>query len=391
MVSNNFRACSPGETLSRVSPHLGRLGITRVGRQTELDRIGIPVWCAYAPNSRAIVIAQGKGRDDVSAKTSAVMEAIERSVATQPYCSTLMATQNDLTSSGHATDCLNGLLAVGAQPIEAAEQIRWSQARDLVKNAAIFLPFDAIHLDRTQVSPRFWISSDGLASGNTWHEAVLHGLLERLERDACVLWNVVDPARRYARRIDPCSIEDNDIREMLEKVFSADFDLSLFDVTSDLAVAAVVALLRPKGDDGSLRYVDLTMGAGASLSPYVAAARAISEAVQSRMTFIAGARDDLVPELFSRRADPAHLLSFRARYTTHLDELPSTPIGSAQDGLDHLVEALSERGIDRLYAIELAPEWLPASVAKVFAPQLEHPDGNRRTRFGSRAFSASLL
>ncbi|MBB4241819.1 ribosomal protein S12 methylthiotransferase accessory factor YcaO [Rhizobium tropici] len=178
---------------------------------------------------------------------------------------------------------------------------------------------------------------------------------------------------------------------MLEKVFSADFDLSLFDVTSDLAVAAVVALLRPKGDDGSLRYVDLTMGAGASLSPYVAAARAISEAVQSRMTFIAGARDDLVPELFSRRADPAHLLSFRARYTTHLDELPSTPIGSAQDGLDHLVEALSERGIDRLYAIELAPEWLPASVAKVFAPQLEHPDGNRRTRFGSRAFSASLL
>ncbi|AGB75446.1 MULTISPECIES: YcaO-like family protein [Rhizobium] len=390
-MSNNFRACSPGETLSRVSPHLGRLGITRVGRQTELDRIGIPVWCAYAPNSRAIVIAQGKGRDDVSAKTSAVMEAIERSVATQPYCSTLMATQNDLTSSGHATDCLNGLLAVGAQPIEAAEQIRWSQARDLVKNAAIFLPFDAIHLDRTQVSPRFWISSDGLASGNTWHEAVLHGLLERLERDACVLWNVVDPARRYARRIDPCSIEDNDIREMLEKVFSADFDLSLFDVTSDLAVAAVVALLRPKGDDGSLRYVDLTMGAGASLSPYVAAARAISEAVQSRMTFIAGARDDLVPELFSRRADPAHLLSFRARYTTHLDELPSTPIGSAQDGLDHLVEALSERGIDRLYAIELAPEWLPASVAKVFAPQLEHPDGNRRTRFGSRAFSASLL
>ena len=390
-MSNSFRACPPDETLSRVSPCLGRLGITRVGRQTELDRIGIPVWCAYAPNSRAIVIAQGKGLDDISAKTSAVMEAIERSVATQPYCSTLMATQDDLTSSGHATNCLNGLLAVGAQPIEAGEQTRWSQALDLVKNAAIFLPFDAIHLDRTQVSPRFWISSDGLASGNTWHEAVLHGLLERIERDACVLWNVVGPARRYARRIDPCSIEDDDISEMLEKIFSADFDLALFDVTSDLAVASVVALLRPKGDDGLLRYVDLTMGAGASLSPNVAAARAISEAVQSRMTFIAGARDDLVPELFSRRADPTHLLSFQARYTTNLDELPSMPIGSAQDGLDHLVEALSERGIDQLYAIELAPEWLPASVAKVFAPQLEHPDGGRRIRFGSRALSKGFL
>jgi ribosomal protein S12 methylthiotransferase accessory factor len=164
------------------------------------------------------------------------MEAVERSVVTQPYCPTLMASRDDLTSCGHATDCLNGLLAVGAQPIEAIEEIRWSQARDLVKNASIFLPFDAIHLDRTQISPRFWISSDGLASGNTWHEAVLHGLLERLERDACVLWSVVGPARRYARRIDPSSIEDNHIGAMLEKIFSADFDLALFDVTSDLAV-----------------------------------------------------------------------------------------------------------------------------------------------------------
>ncbi|QYA16457.1 YcaO-like family protein (plasmid) [Rhizobium sp. AB2/73] len=390
-MSNNFRAFPPRETLSRVWPYLGRLGITRVGRQTELDRIGIPVWCAYAPNSRAIVIAQGKGLDDISAKTSAVMEAIERSVATQPFCSALIASQNELAASGHATDCLEDLLATGAQPIETMEQIRWSQAHDLAKNASIFVPFEAIHLDRTHVSPRFWVSSDGLASGNTWHEAVLHGLLERIERDACVLWNVGDPACRHARRIDPDSIEDEGIRGMLEKIFSADFDLALFDVTSDLAVASIVALLRPKGDDGSLRYVDLTMGAGASLSPDVAAARAISEAVQSRMTFIGGARDDLVPELFSRRADPDHLQSFQARCTTNLNELPTMLATSAQDALNQLVEKLLECGVDQLYAIELAPEWLPASVAKVFAPQLEHPDGDRRIRLGSRALSKGFL
>ncbi|WP_281408592.1 YcaO-like family protein [Rhizobium tropici] len=383
--------CPPDETLSRVWPYLERLGITRVGRQTELDRIGIPVWCAYAPNSKAIVIAQGKGLDDVSAKTSAVMEAIERSVATRPFCSALMASQDDLASGGHAVDCLDDLLAIGAEPVETGEQISWSQARDLAKNAPIFVPFEAIHLDRTHVNPRFWVSSDGLASGNTWHEAVLHGLLERVERDACVLWNVGEPADRYARRIDPQSIEDEGIREMLEKIFSADFDLALFDVTSDLAVASIVALLRPKGDDGSLRYVDLTMGAGASLLPDVAASRAISEAVQSRMTFIAGARDDLVPELFSRRADPAHLQAFQARCTTKLNELPTTSAESTQDALDQLVETLSGCGIDQLYAIELAPEWLPASVAKVFAPQLEHPDGDRRIRFGSRALSKGFL
>jgi ribosomal protein S12 methylthiotransferase accessory factor len=376
--------------LSRVWPYLGQLGITRVGRQTGLDRIGIPVWCAYAPNSKAIVVAQGKGLDDISAKTSAVMEAIERSVATQPHCAAFMASRDDLDSSGRAADYLDDLLATGAQPIETNEQIRWSEAYDLARNASIFVPFEAIYLDRTHVSPRFWVSSDGLASGNTWHEAVLHGLLERIERDACVLWGVSDPERRYARRIDPHSIANDEVGEMLEKISAADFDLALFDVTSDLSVASVVALLRPRGDDGSLRYVDLTMGAGASLLPDVAVARAISEAVQSRMTFIAGARDDLVPELFSRRADPAHLQSFRVRCATKFDELPMLQAKSAPDALDQLVEALLLHDIDQLYAVELAPEWLPASVAKVFAPQLEHPDGDRRIRFGGRALSGSF-
>lgn len=389
-MSSNFRACSPGETFSRVSPYFPRLGITRVGRQTDLDRIGIPVWCAYAPNSKAIVIAQGKGLDDASAKTSAAMEAIERSVATQPWCPTITGRRADLASQ-HAVDCLDGLLAIGAQPIDASENMKWVKARNLTDDAPVVLPFDAIHLDRTNVSPRFWVSSDGLASGNTWEEAVLHGLLERIERDACVLWDVGGSGRRYMRRIDPRSIEDAEICEMLERIFSADFDIALFDVTSDLSVASIVALLRPKGNDGTLRYVDVTMGAGASPFPGVAAARAISEAVQSRMTFIAGARDDLTPDLFSRRADPALLQSFHAQCTLHLGDLPVIPARSTRDALGLLIPHLAAHGINQLYAIELAPEWLPASVVKVFAPQLEHPNGDRRIRFGSRAMSKSFL
>ncbi|MGO7164408.1 hypothetical protein ACCS78_35420, partial [Rhizobium johnstonii] len=75
---------SPRETLSRVEPLLAGFGITRVARHTGLDDIGIPVWCAYAPNSRSIVIAQGKGLTDLDAKVSTVMEALERAVAGEP-------------------------------------------------------------------------------------------------------------------------------------------------------------------------------------------------------------------------------------------------------------------------------------------------------------------
>ena len=82
----DFRSCSAGETFQRVSPVLSRLGITRVAKQTSLDRIGVPVWCACTPNAKAIVIAQGKGIDDDAARTSAVMEAVERAVAASPAC-----------------------------------------------------------------------------------------------------------------------------------------------------------------------------------------------------------------------------------------------------------------------------------------------------------------
>jgi ribosomal protein S12 methylthiotransferase accessory factor YcaO len=59
----------------------------------------------------------------------------------------------------------------------------------------------------------------------------------------------------------------------------------------------VAALLAPQELDGGLRHVELTLGAGAALRPEGAIIRAILEAVRSRMTIIAGARDDLLPSL----------------------------------------------------------------------------------------------
>ena len=63
------RIISPRETLSRVEPFLTRFGITRVARHTGLDDIGIPVWCAYTPNSRSIVIAQAPNERAKAAKS----------------------------------------------------------------------------------------------------------------------------------------------------------------------------------------------------------------------------------------------------------------------------------------------------------------------------------
>src|SRR5512142_2615893 len=75
------RAASPAETLARIRKLMARMGITRLGNITGLDRIGIPVAVAVRPNSRSVSVSQGKGLDLSQAMASALMEACEGSHA----------------------------------------------------------------------------------------------------------------------------------------------------------------------------------------------------------------------------------------------------------------------------------------------------------------------
>ena len=63
-------------TIERMRPRLSEFGITRLARQTGLDRVGIPCWAAFRPNALTLSNSQGKGIDDAAACASALMEAV---------------------------------------------------------------------------------------------------------------------------------------------------------------------------------------------------------------------------------------------------------------------------------------------------------------------------
>jgi YcaO-like protein with predicted kinase domain len=72
-----WRLCSPEDTLANITPHLHRCGITRCADVTQLDNIGIPVYCAIRPTAAVLQVSNGKGLTHASAKVSALMEGIE--------------------------------------------------------------------------------------------------------------------------------------------------------------------------------------------------------------------------------------------------------------------------------------------------------------------------
>ena len=71
------RVSPPEDTLAKIEPHLSAIGVTRCADVTDLDRIGIPVFCAIRPQGKMIQITNGKGLGRVDARVSALMEALE--------------------------------------------------------------------------------------------------------------------------------------------------------------------------------------------------------------------------------------------------------------------------------------------------------------------------
>ncbi|MBB2971806.1 YcaO-like family protein [Mesorhizobium sp. RMAD-H1] len=385
------RIRSPEATFEAIRPHLSPLGVTRLARVTGLDRIGIPVWNAVVPNSRSIVINQGKGIRDIDARVSAAMEALERAIACAPEIDTVTSTRGKLIAAGAKAEPLICLTAAGHQDLGDGDETAWAQGRDLFSGDEVWVPLDAALLDRTVENCRYWQSSDGLASGNTLDEAIFHGLLERIERDAETLWKVTSPAGRLSCCIDPRSFADPVVDDLCGRIEDAGFVIRLFDITSDIAIPCFVAIIGPRmaGKATQCRFVDVAQGNGAHPHPVRAAIRAITEAAQSRLTFISGARDDIFPETFLRPLPED---------TRQLLEAHPGPAdigrGTEKRGLapltSHVLEKLESARITSAIALPLTHGEYPFAVCKVFVPGLENPEGKRRRRFGPRAISRSL-
>lgn len=371
--------------MARVVPLLSRYGISRLARLTDLDKIGIPVWNAIAPNSRSIVINQGKGIEDIDAKVSAAMEALERAVAGDPKLELRNASQRELLSEGFGAETLDTLILAGQREVHPEESLSWTIGFDILQKRPTWVPVNAVQLDDRSVN-RFWQSSDGLASGNTLSEATFHGLLERIERDAEILSQFIPAEERRLNCVDPKSFRDPVVDSLAARVRAAGFRLQMFNITSNVGVPCIEAFIAPAMPAGGvMRYIEMTQGAGAHPNSVRAAIRAITEAAQSRLTYISGARDDILPETFVRPL-PDHLLKLLSIEPTEAPAKFETIAGTTVDEmLSSIVDRLVAVGIKSIIVVDLNPGEKAFSVAKVIVPGLENPDGRRKRRLGPRA------
>jgi YcaO-like protein with predicted kinase domain len=358
------RVRSPEETWQRLRGLLPRVGITRVADVTALDRTGIPVVQAIRPASRNLSVSQGKGATLDAARASAVMEAIELWHAEDlgHVTQTVLAPRE---MEYHNAIPLAALRWAIAPAVAAAIPIPWLRARGLGTDREAWIPLGMVELDFTEPAELalrlFRRTSNGLASGNCLEEALLHGVCELVERHAVHLADL-EPHRRVA--IDPGSLEVPWLREPLARIREVGMKAALYDITWELGIpAALVDLAAPD-------IPNVWRGSGCHPDPAVALSRALTEAAQSRLTYISGARDDLPhfggPEeayrMFEDFREPAPLRRF--------EDLPDLSTESVAADLDAVVQRLADHGFEAFWT-DLSRLDLGVAVTSVFIPGLQ--------------------
>lgn len=390
--AGTHRAMSPEETLARIRPHLGLAGITRVADITGLDTIGIPVAVAMRPASGTLAVEGGKGVSVAAAMTSAAMEAIERFVG----------------ESDPLNECRGTVDEVAARLPVAADRFPmfryasvshrhvygWARMRDLMSDDECLVPSDLVSLPTGQPSIPFahpWAAgSNGLASGNHLPEAVCAGLYEVIERDATSCWQLAH--RRGAPRllVDPATIDGPVITGLLRTLDQAGVEAQIVWCPTDIGVPTCLAYIVDRHTG-----VGVYKGYGCHLDPEIAMSRAVTEAVQSRTIFVAGARDDLLRATYEamKRSDVLTPAQFgQGARLISVSEIPNRATTSFHGDIAVMLKLLAGAGFEHVLVRELEAAAFEASVARVVVPGLEPYQfqwvaaGERARRFDAEQF-----
>jgi ribosomal protein S12 methylthiotransferase accessory factor len=367
---------------------MARMGITRVGNITGLDRIGIPVAVAVRPNSRSVSVSQGKGLGLPQAMASALMEAAEGFHA-EEIGPCQVAVYRDLARSETVVD--PATLSPGGREFDPRAPIAWIEGFDLLRREPCWLPAEIVHTDYTVQQPDgyFVCGSNGLASGNHLVEAINAALYEVVERDAVALWIAKPLQSRVRCLLDPASIEDPDCRVLLAKYEAAGIAVRLWDVTTDIGIASFLCEIRDTapGDPGRLRRFH---GSGCHADRAVALSRALTEAAQTRLTYIAGIRDDLSPAEYAEAPGAEIgdlLLDALAREATPVSfaAVPSFAADDLAADLRWALERLKAAGLERVVAVDLTRSEFAIPVVRLVVPGLEWDPHHPNYRPGPRA------
>jgi len=380
-MSSSFRAEPLRVTLAHAKVLARQLGISRVTDITRLDWVGVPVFASIRPDAQpgSLCVNAGKGIRVNEARAGAYMEAIEYAFAEYNRASlaVFQVPARDVFLGPTDPQSILAFCPTMNAEIDLDRPIACVTATDIrtrkkfrVPAELVFLPFP-----RELGVRHFGSNSNGLASGNSVLEATVHGLAEVIERDISSFQAMRDDSVLVSNHSLPATI-----KTIESTLSSRGMKLYVRHVPNEFKVPFFVAAV---AEAESQDPIYISVGYGCHPWKEIAIARAVCEAMQSRLSFIHGARDDLTDRYnrFKRRTEKTRT-HYAARLLRRLSQNGSTVnfetlsdlsgvATDLQSSLNVLITILRRNGFKHVLRIVYTPRELPLQVVRILVPGLE--------------------
>lgn len=397
----------PEKTLLAVETLAERIGVTRIGNITHLDRLGIPNYSVVLPGTEDYIwVYSGKGFTMKQARTSGLMEAIERysslpSSYERPF---IRGSFLELSRSYNmlSPDDVCEPLSVQYKNDMIMDYI---QGFDLVSCEHILVPAALVLFRYTQdasaVNPFSFSHTNGLASGNVLEEAICHALCEVVERDASSLADLRSSAFPYhfmkilSNKFKENGYAIHDIasdvmvdepnifpmleledamfqpgRNLVNRFKATNISLLVKDITSNVGIptfnAASVEWL-------TQNYGYLAEGTGTHPDARIALVRAITELAQTRAANIQGARDDLrkINYIGENSEDKRSWQFMNSDRKIRLSEVESYYNENILDDIRLILNHLKNVGLKKAIVVDLTVPRIGIPVVRAIVPGME--------------------
>ena len=348
---------------------------------TRLDYIGLPVYVSIRPEAAdgTICVTAGKGIRPEEAQVGAYMEAIEFALA-EPGRSEVRVQEGkaiDVLDGGSRMDAILDLCPKLGKKIPLEESMDLVAAKDLASGKDFFVPAECAFFPYPTGRSYFGSDTNGLSSGNSATEASIHGILELIERDIMSFQTISRNAGMV--RVDPGSFPPH-TRHIVEMLEEAGLELLVKYRDNPFQIPYFHAVIIDLQTENPI-YIN--GGYGCHTNKMIALNRAVAEAVQSRLGFIHGGRDDLVETYrkYDQMPPVKRRQLFRQLVALHRQSKKSISFEAVREFdwtyhsleayLDQLIGFLQEHGLNKVLRVCFTQADEPLQVVKMIVPQLE--------------------
>jgi ribosomal protein S12 methylthiotransferase accessory factor len=266
--------------------------------------------------------------------------------------------------------------------------LEWVPGFDLLNRQSVLVPLNCVVAPYRPLAGEqlFFTSTNGLASGNTRLEALCHALCEVVERDAMAVALARSAVRPVVTSIlaemgfggeapresgvPDLSLEGlpRKAAALVRKLQQAGLAIRLRNLTSNTGIPTIsCTIVDPQAPPTAL---NAHSGCGTHPDARIALTRALTEAAQTRVTFIQGGREDLAEMAPNRGASSASEPQTAER-TIAFDEIDSCEHSTINEDVEFMLGRLRRSGFGQAIVVDLTKAGIGIPVVRVVVPRAE--------------------